>query len=1172
MTFDNLRAFKPDRGWLPSIQILDYLEWTLPSVDLCNSRRVYREMRIDRNTGIFQLFVNNQCIMKFVKSQASWTAHYLAEIFAMARSIHVCKGVKIPSTLQPDLIGRQDSTIDTWFRLDSQETTKYLRSQQCLKVLPTRTKSYVCGLCSELAVKSVDSDTKQTSGSPSAQADRRDSITGQEGITSAEKICENLEGHVNGPVQVSGHSVQGQSVHSGVGDPSSESDEINDGCGFSLKAEGSSSADQGSGAGNSGAVSLDRREAKGQLLQSVSGTEGGEIPCTLKEEGSSEISREPTTMTSRCPELVHQGSDMSQEDRSVDNRRVSDRGMGVGSADYGNNHRDALNAANRSDRFSTCEIYSLQEGGSSESEQNCGPVGVGTDLKADNISLDTDSSGFGREKKARSVGGFSVLERPEDPAELDLPEGSSGPAIESGERKTAEFRGDVKVAERNRMQEDDSKSADLQTGNLCRTLDKQVGEGADLGFAGERPKEVPQGAPVPIILKYVGGATDVGHDSENEADTTWPETYQVAPSTSTQEKRDNSRYNQNHPLGDDLHEIGDVPIYQPKREGIKEWVTENDAGIQHFVTQDRISDGSGDSDTRKAISEQNVSAPQAGCVAERSEKTMGFMNQKVLLEHGYGYVLKEGFFQGMPTPDLPLLNNVVPTFRAGKRRKRSTSNEVPSKETTEVAPRKKSPRKEYPCDKCSRKFTTMADLTRHSKVHVKEERCRYKCKKCPKKFVKLATFRKHNISHALEANTCEICKESFRFQALLKKHRRTAHNQCFLCRESFASPAELKTHGQEAHPRKKKKGRKVHQCDQCGKTFKVVAQFRIHRRTHTGEKPFKCKICGMAFASSSYVDRHQVVHAVARPFKCEVCGKTFKHRYNLNCHKRQHMEERPYKCEKCGKGYLMESQLEGHLRTHTGERPFKCEICDKGFTRKGGLRKHHKRHLERPFKCDVCEKSFVLPVELKNHKMDHTGERPFPCGQCDKRFKTALLLKSHLVSHSGVKPYKCDHCNKMFAWQFSLRKHVKTHTGETPFQCDLCGKQLRTKEGLVLHTRMHTGEKPYVCSLCDKTFKSRQGLKLHERTHTGERPYQCDHCGKLFTQTSSLRAHTKAQHMGEFAPKFPETQNVGDFAPKFPEAQNMGDFVAKFPEVQHMGEFPAKYPDMSLNSNMHNYF
>uniref|UniRef100_A0A8D0G8M5 C2H2-type domain-containing protein n=1 Tax=Sphenodon punctatus TaxID=8508 RepID=A0A8D0G8M5_SPHPU len=97
---------------------------------------------------------------------------------------------------------------------------------------------------------------------------------------------------------------------------------------------------------------------------------------------------------------------------------------------------------------------------------------------------------------------------------------------------------------------------------------------------------------------------------------------------------------------------------------------------------------------------------------------------------------------------------------------------------------------------------------------------------------------------------------------------------------------------------------------------------------------------------------------------CELCGKGFRLQRMLNRHIKCHNQVKRHLCTFCGKGFNDTFDLKRHVRTHTGIRPYKCEICNKAFTQRCSLESHLKKihgvqqqyaYKQRRDKLYVCE-------------------------------------------------------------------------------------------------------------------------------------------------------------------------------------------------------------------------
>ncbi|KAM4549886.1 uncharacterized protein V3H82_019089 isoform 1-T1 [Fundulus diaphanus] len=202
--------------------------------------------------------------------------------------------------------------------------------------------------------------------------------------------------------------------------------------------------------------------------------------------------------------------------------------------------------------------------------------------------------------------------------------------------------------------------------------------------------------------------------------------------------------------------------------------------------------------------------------------------------------------------------------------------------------------------------------------------------------------------------------------------------------------------------RKREKGKKLHICPDCGKTFRSRQGLLGHNRTHTGENPFSCPICNKTFSSKGNLQKHTKVHTGERPFKCSICGAALKSKNALIEHTRTHTGEKPFSCPLCGRSFGFRSYLTVHMKCHSEEKPHRCSVCTAAFKRKNALLAHIKTHTgEKPYSCSVCGKNFAHCVSLTCHMRSHTGERPYSCSVCKATFKWKNTFTNHTKIHSG---------------------------------------------------------------------------------------------------------------------------------------------------------------------------
>ncbi|CAB1346248.1 unnamed protein product [Coregonus sp. 'balchen'] len=126
-------------------------------------------------------------------------------------------------------------------------------------------------------------------------------------------------------------------------------------------------------------------------------------------------------------------------------------------------------------------------------------------------------------------------------------------------------------------------------------------------------------------------------------------------------------------------------------------------------------------------------------------------------------------------------------------------------------------------------------------------------------------------------------------------------------------------------------------CPDCNSSYKFQSLLKYHRRVHTGERPYVCPQCGRRFSFKQSLERHKQTHKDGCKHDCLICGQNFKSLSAYTEHRKNHMENGVYRCSECDRRFSWKSALVRHLRTHTAnateaELSYKCTRCDLGFS------------------------------------------------------------------------------------------------------------------------------------------------------------------------------------------------------------------------------------------------
>lgn len=210
------------------------------------------------------------------------------------------------------------------------------------------------------------------------------------------------------------------------------------------------------------------------------------------------------------------------------------------------------------------------------------------------------------------------------------------------------------------------------------------------------------------------------------------------------------------------------------------------------------------------------------------------------------------------------------------------------------------------CDQCPKSFSTAYSLELHRETHLPDEEKLFVCGVCNKRFFRQTKLTTHAIRQHTpmeeRAHACPVCDRRFVNYSEMTAHQRKVHEKlrpfiCEVCARGFGTKQTLLDHQRihSDHPRVS--------CDVCGKFYSTEIQMKLHKqRQHFLEdKIFECPECGHRSKNSHALTAHINLRHKTAPNKhqCELCGKGYKIVKNLREHMASHTGERLYKCKFC---------------------------------------------------------------------------------------------------------------------------------------------------------------------------------------------------------------------------------------------------------------------------------
>uniref|UniRef100_A0A672S987 Zinc finger protein 628-like n=2 Tax=Sinocyclocheilus grahami TaxID=75366 RepID=A0A672S987_SINGR len=284
-------------------------------------------------------------------------------------------------------------------------------------------------------------------------------------------------------------------------------------------------------------------------------------------------------------------------------------------------------------------------------------------------------------------------------------------------------------------------------------------------------------------------------------------------------------------------------------------------------------------------------------------------------------------------------------------------------------------------------------------------------------------------------------------------------------------------------------GVRPYRCDECGKQFCQLVNYRAHLRSHSQKASIHCRVCSNIFETEEQLQQHLDTNHFEREFyQCDFCKQIFTDIDVCKGHVEAHRQQaKRHLCLKCGTSFRLRISLLRHLEWHS-RGIFSCSDCEQTFSSKASLLRHSFSHLGvLPYTCLKCKRHFRLPSLYHNHECKPEN---IQCMACLVFFQSQEDFDKHKKDtgcwgHQGALPTKtdeirCMECGQVFASIEELKKHGSTH--QRVLKCAECGMGFRSSLMLMSHMGGHAGQRPCLCQDCGLGFPHQQGYDSHLKT------------------------------------------------------------------------------------------
>jgi len=160
-------------------------------------------------------------------------------------------------------------------------------------------------------------------------------------------------------------------------------------------------------------------------------------------------------------------------------------------------------------------------------------------------------------------------------------------------------------------------------------------------------------------------------------------------------------------------------------------------------------------------------------------------------------------------------------------------------------------------------------------------------------------------------------------------------------------------------------------CPTCNvKPFPDFGQWKTHKYQNHPDFMWRCRYPGCEFINSrrEHLTSHWKGVHFPKQLACEICGKVYKDLHQFKIHKKGHDRSHEVSCEQCGKVFPTKYQYNLHKKA-VHEKNYKCPLCDETFRRPFNVDAHlvHDHGQERKYPCPYCPASFIRSTHYNRH-------------------------------------------------------------------------------------------------------------------------------------------------------------------------------------------------------------
>ncbi|XP_072035758.1 LOW QUALITY PROTEIN: uncharacterized protein [Amphiura filiformis] len=291
---------------------------------------------------------------------------------------------------------------------------------------------------------------------------------------------------------------------------------------------------------------------------------------------------------------------------------------------------------------------------------------------------------------------------------------------------------------------------------------------------------------------------------------------------------------------------------------------------------------------------------------------------------------------------------------------------------------------DFPCGRCSMRFSSEAELSVHEIVHISKRHI-YRCSECSKGFTQLESLEQHKLKHYAEEDLVNIDQVKSETSQVIEGQVESA--------TSRVTDNQVKSATSRVDCGRVKRIPSRYIDDQVKSTPSRVNRGRVNR---SRVKKTTNRVNDDQVRSTSRDNEDQVspvkVKSNVRRLKSEASGmKTG----NFG------------KCDECGQ-VIRTNFMDKHLfEEHPDLTSYNCWYCCEFFDNHSALRKHVREHLRcvKQFRCKECLRTFTCRKDMMRHLVSiHSQQVIYKCPVCKISYNRKDNMRSHCINMHNVSP------------------------------------------------------------------------------------------------------------------------------------------------------------------------